>query len=476
MPTVPRRALCWIRRDLRLHDHAALTLATQLADEVVVAFVFDTTILDLLVDKDDKRVSFIHQSLQELDSKLQRHGSKLVVRHGDPVVEIPALAQALGCTDVIAGRDYEPSSILRDASVVTALGAAGVQFQTVKDTVIFEGGEILSQSGTPFRVYTPYSNAWRGKFDHETCAGPLNPDLSKLVPAADLESHSSSWSFEDLGFSETSPSVPAGEDAGLASLDRFVSVVPRYSEDRDFPAKQGTSGLSVHLRFGTISIRDAVRMALSQDSKGAGKWLAELIWRDFYQDLLFHNPHVVTHAFQPQFDSVEYPGETSWFDAWCEGQTGYPLIDAAMRCLLATGWMHNRLRMVVASFLTKDLLIDYRRGESHFARYLLDFDLATNTGGWQWAASTGADAQPYFRIFNPVLQSLKFDPDGEFIRKWVPELSMLYGKSIHWPHEASAMELGGANVVIGETYPHPMVNHHLQRDKAIRLLETAKKQ
>lgn len=229
------------------------------------------------------------------------------------------------------------------------------------------------------------------------------------------------------------------------------------------------------MRFGTLSIRDAVRLAQEDGSPGADKWLGELIWRDFYQDVLAHNPHVVDRAFQPQFEGVEYPGEEAWFEAWKSGMTGYPLIDAAMRCFKATGWMHNRLRMVVASFLTKDLLIDYRKGEAYFARYLLDFDLASNNGGWQWAASTGADAQPYFRIFNPILQSEKFDADGEFIRHWLPEIAVLTGKAIHWPHDATAMELAGANVILGQSYPHPIVVHGEQRIKAIELLGAAKR-
>ncbi len=468
------RGLCWIRRDLRLKDHTSLALATAAAESVAVVFVFDTNILKHLQDRNDRRVTFIHESLRELDAKLRALGSMLVVRHGNPVDEIPALASALGCEAVFTARDYDPYAIARDQEVGGKLAAKGVEFRTVKDSVVFEGGEVLSQAGSPLRIYSPYAKAWRNRFQARTDADERTPELNRLISAIELTEHSVSWEMADVGFEPNSLWLKPGEDAANELLEAFRPKASSYGADRDFPAKSGTSAISTHLRFGTISIRECVRMALEIGTSGADKWFAELIWREFYQDILFHNPKVVTDTFQPQFNSLAYPGEDAWFSAWKEGKTGYPIIDAAMRCFNATGWMHNRLRMVVASFLTKDLLIDYRRGEAYFARYLLDFDLASNNGGWQWAASVGADPQPYFRIFNPFLQSVKFDPDGEFIRQWVPELAHLTGKSIHVPTEATAMELAAAGIELGINYPLPIVDHSVQRDLAIALLAECK--
>ncbi len=475
MPSRVRRALCWIRRDLRLSDHAALAHATSIAEEVAVAFVFDPNILDALEDRDDRRVTFIHRSLQELDRKLHERGSALVVRRGDPLSEIPGLARELGADCVVTARDYEPYARQRDEAVRKLLADQGTDFTTVKDSVVMEPGQVLTQDGGTYRVYTPYSKMWRAHFSPARDAADHAPDLTKLVPKESIAGASRAWSLEDLGFDEGKLWLEPGEDAALQALSEFSTRAAAYGEKRDFPAGKHTSALSVHFRFGTISIREAVRTALELGSKGADKWLAELIWREFYQDVLFHNPQVVDTTFNPQYAGIEYPGTEEHFRAWCEGRTGYPLVDAAMRCLNQTGWMHNRLRMVVASFLTKDLLVDYRQGEAYFARKLLDFELASNNGGWQWAASVGADAQPYFRIFNPILQSLKFDPDGEFIREWVPELRDLKGKGIHWPLDASSFELLEAGVELGKDYPWPIVHHDLQRPKAIALLESARK-
>ena len=476
MPLARPKALCWIRRDLRLCDHTALAEATSQYERVAVVFVFDTEILKFLEDCDDRRLVFIHRSLVELDQKLKAEGSILIVRHGNPVHEIPKLADELGCHAVFAARDYEPYARERDQGVDLRLRELGIEFKAFKDSVVFEGGEVLSQAGTPLRVYTPYGRAWRAMFNPVLHSEDRMPNMAHLIPSLELEKFSCDWSLNALGFHDNSLWLDPGEEAGIQRLNSFRANISQYGEDRDFPSKSGTSGISVHLRFGTISIRQAVRLALEVGTPGADKWLSELIWREFYQDILFHNPRVVTDTFQPQYNELEYPGDDAWFEAWKSGQTGYPIIDAAMRCFNATGWMHNRLRMVVASFLTKDLLIDYRRGEAYFARYLLDFDLASNNGGWQWAASVGADPQPYFRIFNPYLQSIKFDPDGTFIREWLPELALLYGKSIHCPSEGTEMELVASGVSLGENYPHPIVDHAMQRDKAIALLGAAKTQ
>lgn len=445
--------------------------ACALSNEVGIVFVFDTAILDELEDKDDRRVTFIHRSLSELDSNLKNHGSQLIVLHGDPTELIPKLAKEFEAEAVFAGRDYEPQAKKRDNQVAHSLEKEGRKLNLLKDQVIFEEGDILNQSGLPFKVYTPYSKVWRAQFEAKHDAADCEPDLSALTSTNKWKSD---WSLARLGFKENDLWLEPGERAGRERLQAFSDRIEEYAEERNFPAIDGTSGLSVHLRFGTVSIRDCVRLALSHGQRG-DKWLSELIWREFYQDILAHNPHVVNDTFQEHYRELDYPGtEESWI-AWCEGKTGYPIVDAAMRCFNATGWMHNRLRMVVASFLTKDLLIDYRKGEAYFARYLLDFDLASNNGGWQWAASTGVDAQPYFRIFNPILQSKRFDPEGKFIRTWLSELAELEGEAIHWPHDLSEFDLTTGGVELGTTYPHPIVDHYVQRELAIKLLESARK-
>lgn len=460
-----RRALCWIRRDLRQQDHTALARACELANEVIVVFVFDRIILDRLKDRQDRRVTFIRESLVELDARLREHGSQLLVRHGDPVEEIPETAKLLDADLILTARDYEPYAVRRDHAVGTNLTDSGRTFKTVKDSVILERGQVLSQSGKPLRVYSPYARAWRKVFRLAEHSSIREPDLSKLEPLDRIALHSHDWSMESLGFQVSPLWLEPGERAGRMRLREFAAKLDRYGHERDYPAIEGTSGLSVHLRFGTISIREAVRTALEQNTPGADKWLAELIWRDFYQDILAHHPHVVDLPFQSQYNDLVYPGLPEYFEAWCEGQTGYPIVDAAMRCLNETGFMHNRLRMVTASFLTKDLLIDYRKGEAYFAEKLLDFDLASNNGGWQWAASTGCDPQPYFRIFNPQTQGERFDADGEFIRRWVPELAEVHGPSIHAPH-SSGFPVG--------RYPKPIVDHKVQRELAIKLLASVR--
>lgn len=463
------RAICWVRRDLRLRDHAALALATSQAEQVAVVFVFDRNILDELEDRDDKRIGFIVRSLEEMDEKLRAVGSRLVVLIGRPQTEIPKLARELGAQAVFTGRDYEPYAQVRDAEVAVDLEKDGIEFVTVKDTVIFEPDEILNGSGEPFRVYSPYERVWRKRFVPERDAAFHQAHKAHLWPAGKLPHPK--WGYEEIGFESSECIVEAGEDAARKRLKNFTTRVKDYAEDRNFPALEGTSMLSMCLRFGTVSIRACVRAAIDEPSKGAEKWLSELIWRDFYQDILAHHPEVIQVPFQPKYRDLRYPGEEEHWQAWCEGQTGYPLVDAAMRCLRQTGAIHNRLRMIVASFLTKDLLVDYRKGEAWFARFLLDFELASNNGGWQWAASTGCDPQPYFRIFNPVTQSETYDEDGIFIRRWVPELRELKGPGIHFPPKARPMELEAAGVELGKTYPWPIVDHAEMRVRAIELLK-----
>lgn len=469
MPKPYQRALCWVRRDLRLYDHRPLAEACAQANEVALVFILDTQILSQLKDQDDRRITFIVDSLQEMDDRLRQQGSGLIVLHGDPVDLIPDLAERFQADAVFTGKDYEPLAKARDAEVAKRLSHSGKQLQLVKDQVIFEAGEILNQSGQPFRVFTPYSKVWKTNLNPTRDAADWTPNLEVLTP---IDEWKEEWSLEKIGFRRNDLWLTPGEAAGRKRLADFSDQMSDYAETRDFPAQSGTSGLSVHLRFGTVSIRDCVRCALDHH---ADKWLTELVWREFYQDILAHNPNVLSETYQEPYRNLEYPGTEDHWVAWCEGKTGFPIVDAAMRCFNATGWMHNRLRMIVASFLTKDLLLDYRKGEAYFARFLLDFDLASNNGGWQWAASTGVDAQPYFRIFNPILQSQKFDPEGRFLRAWLPELKELSNDDIHWPHEVKEFDLLAAGIALGDNYPHPIVNHSVQRDLAVKLLESARR-
>jgi deoxyribodipyrimidine photo-lyase len=464
------KALVWFRRDLRDHDHAALSAALAAAREVHCVFVFDTQILDALPNKADRRVHFIHASLRELDAALRQRGGGLIVRHGRASDEIPALARELGVATVFANRDYEPAAKQRDAAIASNLAASGIAFHDVKDQAIFDGGEVLTQAGRPFSVFTPYKNAWLKRLTAtdwvaHPCAGRLAG--SELASIPDLA---------EIGFAETdleTLGIRPGMSGARALWDDFrTGRIARYGALRDFPAVKGVSYLSVHLRFGTISVRELVRTAIECK---ADAWLGELIWRDFYFMILDHFPHVATRAFKPEYDAIAWEDWPEGFAAWCAGRTGYPLVDAAMRQINHSGWMHNRLRMVVASFLTKDLGIDWRHGEKYFAGQLNDFDLSANNGGWQWAASSGCDAQPYFRIFNPVTQSEKFDPEGKFIRRYVPELAGVSGKYIHAPWLMGRNEQEALGVVIGRDYPGPIIDHARARETTLARYAVVKK-
>jgi deoxyribodipyrimidine photo-lyase len=446
----------------------------QAADTVFCSFVLDGAILDPL-PRADRRVEFIHSSLAELDEALARRGGGLVVLRGDPVREIPRLARELSVQAVHANHDDDPYARTRDARVRTALRASSIDLVTHKDHVIFERDELLTAAGTPFGVFTPYKNAWLAKVaPHHLAAFATNGDVGRL--ARPPERAPRLPPLAELNFRPTNvrQHVVPGAAGAQRQLREFAARIERYADERDYPAVEAPSRLGVHLRFGTISIRACVRKAyqgMLAGSRGATVWLSELIWRDFFHQVLHHHPHVVAGAFRREYDAIEWEtGEQAdaLFAAWCEGRTGYPLVDAAMRQLESTGYMHNRLRMVAASFLTKDLGIDWRRGERHFALKLDDFDLAANNGGWQWAASTGCDAQPYFRIFNPVSQSRKFDVDGAFIRRFVPELMRLPSPAIHAPWLAPPLELAAAGIELGASYPRPVVDHGAAR---LRTLE-----
>lgn len=417
----------WFRRDLRLTDNAALYHALRASNDVQPIFIFDKRILDELEDEDDSRVHFIHHSLELLQNDLVKAGSSLLVFHGDPV----KIFQEMKPKTVYTNTDYEPYAIRRDEAVKKLLQAKGADLMSFKDQVIFGKDEVMKDNGTPYTVFTPYSTKWKAKLnDFYLKSYPVEKYLSNLkqrkpVPIPALG---------DIGFKPSSLVFP----------ERVIprEIIKNYHKTRNFPAVKGTTRLSVHLRFGTVSIRKLAQMA----KKANAVWLNELIWRDFYHMILFHFPNV-ERAFKPAYDHIRWRNNEEEFKRWTEGQTGYPIVDAGMRELNATGFMHNRVRMVVASFLTKHLLIDWRWGEAYFAKKLLDFDLAANNGGWQWAAGSGCDAAPYFRVFNPELQTEKFDPDLKYIRKWVPELDT-------------------------PKYPKPLVEHVFARK---RVLETYKK-
>jgi deoxyribodipyrimidine photo-lyase len=477
----------WFRRDLRIQDNAALHLALASCRQVHCVFVFDCEILKAL-PRVDRRVEFIRESLLELDLALQQLSglaqAGLIVRHAVARDDIPLLAAQLGAQAVFAGRDYEPLATTRDAHVKAVLAHHGIAFETCKDQVIFERREILTQGGTPYGVFTPYKNNWLSRLTathlHDHDARPLAhrlaarpPDCQKPVPT-----------LHEIGFAPSNLAtlkIPTGMAGGLQLFEDFFERMDDYHATRDFPAVKGPSYLGVHLRFGTVSLRQLVATAWQRQlagSPGAAVWLSELIWRDFYFSILANFPHVAQHAFKPDYDAIQWetgPQADALFAAWCAGLTGYPLVDAAMAQLNQTGYMHNRLRMVVGSFLVKDLGLDWRWGERYFAATLNDFDLAANNGGWQWVASSGCDAQPYFRIFNPVSQSEKFDPQGKFIRRYLPQLGNLAGKSIHAPWTAQPLELQAAGIKLGVDYPHPLVAHDAARARTLQRYAVVKK-
>ncbi|WP_180682383.1 cryptochrome/photolyase family protein [Tepidicella baoligensis] len=487
--------LMWFRRDLRADDNAALYHALRRCRQVWCVFVFDTNILQPLLARGlhaDRRVEFIHDSLIDLDEQLRALGRSngvegvgLIVRHGPATEEIPRLAAQLGVQAVFANHDDEPYAKARDAQVLGALAHAGAVLQTYKDHVIFERHEVLTGNARPFTVFTPYKNAWlKALTDFHLKAYPVERHADALAPCP-THTPPGVPPLESLGFSHTNLrelKIRTGSRGARALFEDFLTRIEHYHQARDFPAVKGPSYLSVHLRFGTLSIRSVASVAYAlhlQGMAGASTWLSELIWRDFYHQILANFPHVGEgKAFKPEYDAIHWERgkqADALFAAWCEGRTGYPLVDAAMHQINQTGYMHNRLRMVVASFLTKDLGLDWRRGEAYFADHLIDFDLAANNGGWQWAASSGCDAQPYFRIFNPVSQSEKFDPHGKFIRRYLPALAGLPTHALHAPWLAQPKEQDAAGLVIGKDYPLPIVDHAQARARTLARYAVVKK-
>ncbi|MDP4807016.1 MAG: DNA photolyase family protein [Crocinitomicaceae bacterium] len=426
-------ALFWHRRDLRIQDNAGLYKALKNNEAVIPVFIFDHSILQAL-PKNDQRVLFIHQELAQIKAQYRSLGSDIEVRYGDPKVEIPALAQEYSVQKVYTNRDYEPNALARDQFIFEALQQANIEFIGAKDQVIFEKNEVTKDDGLPYTIYTPYARKWKAKLTaYHFKAYPTEKYLPHLHPFQTNEL----ISLEEMGFEGKNEHVFPGKTTPN-------QIIENYHLQRDLPAILGTSRLSLHLRFGTISIRALAREAMQLNEK----YLNELIWRDFYQAILFHFPQTTDSAFKPQYDRIVWENNEADFAAWCAGKTGYPMVDAGMRELNATGFMHNRVRMVVASFLTKHLLIDWRWGERYFAEKLLDFELASNIGGWQWAAGCGCDAAPYFRVFNPEAQQKKFDPKYIYIKKWVPEF-------------------GTAQ------YALPIVDHKMARERVLTRFKTA---
>ncbi len=489
-------ALIWFRRDLRTRDQAALYHALRAAKQVHCLFVFDSAILEPL-PSDDRRVAFIHASVAALQETLRQAGGQLWVAHGDSARVVPALAQALKTEALFFNHDYEPGARERDAGITKALQQDGIAVQSFKDQAIFEKNEVLTGSRRPYSVFTPYKRAWLQAAEGDRAFAPHRSEhhFDRLAPPPTRKPslpHDAGQLFNDmptlaeLGFADAQTPVAGGEDAALTLLEDFEPRIGAYHRTRDFPALASTSTLSVHLRHGTISVRALARTAYAtaqtaQDRAGAETWLSELVWRDFFFQVLYHNPRLVAQgkrqAFRPEYDQIRWEnGKTAdaHFQAWCDGRTGFPLVDAAMRQINQTGFMHNRVRMVVATFLCKDLGIDWRRGEAYFEALLNDFDLSANNGNWQWASSSGCDAQPWFRIFNPLTQSEKFDASGAFIRQYVPELAPLDDKAIHAPWLAGVETLHQAKIELGRTYPRPLVDHAQARQRTLERYDVVK--
>lgn len=422
----------WFRRDLRLHDNHGLYKALESGLPVMPLFIFDKNILEKLEDRQDARVGFIHREVSSLKRTLEKNGSSMVIRYGKPDEVFSDLITEFSIKKVFINYDHEPYGIKRDERISDMLGKAGIGLESYRDHIIFDPGDILKDDGNPYTVFTPYKNKWLSAFHNDL----LEEYPSENKPGSFFGSAKLPLTgLKDMGFEETGSDFPSREFSG--------DIISDYHKNRDFPGIRGTTRLGIHLRFGTISIRRLMEVALKLNKT----FTEELIWREFFMMIMWHFPHVVERSFKQKYDNIPWRNNEEEFDAWCRGRTGYPMVDAGMRELNETGFMHNRVRMITASFLTKHLLIDWRWGEAYFGKKLLDYELSSNNGGWQWAAGSGCDAAPYFRIFNPESQAKKFDPGNKYINKWVPEAKV-------------------------EQYIPPLVNH---RDARERALSTYKK-
>ena len=427
--------LFWHRRDLRMEDNSGLFKALTSGNKIQSVFIFDTNILRLLTNKEDARITFIYREIARLKSEYKSLGADLLVLYGDPIEILPKLALEIGAETVFTNRDYEPKAVKRDKRIYEVLEHHKINFIGAKDHVIFEKDEITKGDGLPYTIYTPYANKWREKLTNQDYSSfPTEQYFNQLLTNVAAQKM---FPVEDLGFK-------TNEKIQFPSRLIPNEILKNYHETRDLPYMKGTSKLSVHLRFGTISIRQLAQAALTKNSV----YLNELIWRDFYQMIIHHFPQSVEQAFKMKYEKIEWEHNENHYKAWCEGKTGYPMVDAGMRELNTTGFMHNRVRMVVASFLCKHLLLDWKWGAAYFAEKLLDYEEASNIGGWQWAAGCGCDAAPYFRVFNPTLQQQKFDPKLEYIKKWIPEFDT-------------------------KEYPEPIIEHTFARDRVINRYKTA---
>ncbi|MGK0254255.1 MAG: deoxyribodipyrimidine photo-lyase [Mariniflexile sp.] len=424
----------WFRRDLRLDDNKGFYEALRSPLPVLPIFIFDTEILDKLPE-DDARVNFIHQTLQKLRKTLQNeHHSNMAIYQGKPIDVFEIIIQNHTIESVYTNNDYEPYAKVRDLEIAALLSKKGISFKTCKDQVIFEKSEIKKTDGNPYMVYTPYMKVWKAVFKlSDFKIFDTKPYLDNLVKIKDAPN----LSLSDIGFKTSTQKI--------ADYRVTPKLIENYEANRNFPSKDSTSKLGPHLRFGTVSIRSMIQKAIAEQNE---IFWQELIWREFFMQILWHYPHTTTESFKPKYDRIVWRNNEVEFKSWCEGKTGYPLVDAGMRQLNQTGFMHNRVRMLVGSFLCKHLLIDWRWGEAYFAEKLHDYELSSNVGNWQWVAGCGVDASPYFRIFNPTTQIEKFDKQLEYINKWVPEFQEL-------------------------TYPRPVVDHKFARERCLQVYKTA---